>query len=92
MWSRLSNKQRTRQCTVKNIFLWNFLGIFFLLTNKVDQQSNLYRFPPTLGAAFMLTFCAFAAALGLAALAAPAAGAFFVVAFVVFFTSLAALK
>ena len=73
-------------------FLWNFLGIFFLLTNKVDQQSNLYRFPPTLGAAFMLTFCAFAAALGLAALAAPAAGAFFVVAFVVFFTSLAALK
>jgi hypothetical protein len=40
----------------------------------------------------MLTFCAFAAALGLAALAAPAAGAFFVVAFVVFFTSLAALK
>ena len=73
-------------------FLWNFLGIFFLLTNKVDQQSNLYRFPPTLGAAFMLVFCAFAAALGLGALTPPAAGAFFVVAFVVFFTSLAALK
>ena len=66
---------------VVKLFLLHFFAI-----------NTLYRLPPTRGAAFCIgleAFCAFAAAL---ALGAAAGAAFFVVAFVVFFNSLAALK
>ena len=66
---------------VVRLFLLHFFAI-----------NTLYRLPPTRGAAFCMGFWAFWAAFAALALgAAPAAG-FFVVAFTVFFNSLAALQ
>ena len=58
----------------------------------MQRRVNVYRFPPTRGAAFICCLGAFWAAFADLALGAAAAAGFFVVALAVFFNSFAALK